>query len=80
MVHEGFQPVKTSGPRLGDREPNERRLRVSRILLTAAAAVLVCWLLGWATQAVILAALPAADTCWRPGDARNIGVTEQPCP
>jgi hypothetical protein len=71
--------MKTSSERTIHQKPPERRLSVSRILLTAAAALLACWLLGWATQAVILVAL-APDLCWRPGESRNIGITELPCP
>ncbi len=71
--------MKTSGRGAIGQVPPGGRLSVPRILVTAAVALLACWLLGWATQAVILAVL-APDLCWRPGESRNIGIAELPCP
>jgi hypothetical protein len=71
--------MKTSGRGTMDQGPPQGRLSVPRILVTAAAALLACWLLGWATQAVILVVL-APDLCWHPGASRNIGIAELPCP
>ena len=53
----------------------------SRRFWFAAGAVIVAgYLLGWATQAAILASLPGPESCWRPGMARNIGIAEPACP
>ena len=51
-----------------------------RFWFTAGAIVVAGYLLGWATQAAILASLPEPESCWRPGMARNIGIAEQACP
>jgi hypothetical protein len=55
-------------------------IRSRRFWLIAGAVMVVGYLLGWATQAALLASLPEPDSCWRPGMARNIGIAEPACP
>jgi hypothetical protein len=54
-------------------------IRSRRFWLTTGAVIVAGYLLGWATQAAILASLPEPESCWRPGMARHAGIAETIC-
>jgi hypothetical protein len=80
-----LEKAPQGGKARGSTRPGSTRddmmpIRSRRFWLTAGAVMVAGYLLGWATQAAILASLPQPESCWRPGMARNIGIAELACP